>query len=228
MEGVMTGIEAVLFDLDGTLVDSAPDLGLAVDRMLADLGRQPVGEAQVRAWVGNGARRLVERALSGRVDGRVDADTLEPALERFFRHYADCLVDHTRPYPDVEEALEQLSALGLRLAVVTNKPARFTMPLLAELDLRRHFMAVISGDTLTSRKPDPQPLLLAARHCGVAAARSLMVGDSVNDIHAARAAGMPVACVPYGYNLGGDIVADQPDLVVESLMALPPLLSRAA
>lgn len=225
---IQTAVQAVLFDLDGTLVDSAPDLALAVDRMLRDLGQESVGEERVREWVGNGARRLVERALTGRLDGRLEADQLEPALEIFFGHYADCLVESTCAYPGVTEALEQLHLRGLPLAVVTNKPARFTMPLLAHLGLRRYFHAVVSGDTLPHRKPDPGPLLLAAEQCGVAPGAALMVGDSDNDVRAARAAGMPVACVPYGYNHGDDIAAAGPDLILESLLALPGALEQAA
>lgn len=225
---IQTAVQAVLFDLDGTLVDSAPDLALAVDRMLRDLGREPVGEERVRDWVGNGARRLVERAVTGRLDGRLEADRLEPALEIFFGHYAECLVERTCLYPGVTEALEQLALRGLPLAVVTNKPARFTMPLLAHLGLRRHFHAVVSGDTLPQRKPDPGPLLLAARQCGVAPGAALMVGDSDNDVRAARAAGMAVACVPYGYNHGDDIAAAGPDLILENLLALPGALEQAA
>ena len=225
---IPSAVQAVLFDLDGTLVDSAPDLALAVDRMLGEMGREPAGESRVRCWVGNGARRLVERALTGHLDGRVEAAELEPALERFFEHYAECLVEYTQPYPGVVEALDQLEPRGLRLAVVTNKPARFTMPLLAHLGLRRHFHAVVSGDTLARRKPDPGPLLLAAEQCGVAPGAALMVGDSENDVRAARAAGMPVACVPYGYNHGADISQAGPDLLLDSLLALPGALDRAA
>jgi phosphoglycolate phosphatase len=218
----------LLFDLDGTLVDSAPDLARAVDRMLLEFERPPVGEEQVRRWVGNGSRRLVKRALTGRMDGEVEEELAAHALQRFFHHYSNSLSAHSRLYEGVAEALPKLRANGYALGVVTNKPVRFAEPLLRELGILGYFSAIIGGDCLPQRKPDPEPLLHAAQLLGTAPACTLMVGDSRNDVEAARAAGMPVVCVPYGYNHGRDIREFEPDAVIHGLHELLPLLTEAA
>lgn len=219
------GVRAVLFDLDGTLVESAPDLAQAVNRLLAERGRGAVAEARVRRWIGNGARRLVARALTGEDDGEVEAGELDAAMQRFFSHYADCLTDRTAVYPGTVEALEALQAAGLALGVVTNKPGRFTDPLLAALGLDRFFGVAVSGDTLAVKKPDAGPLAHAAEALGVPLASALMVGDSMADVMAARNAGVPIVCVPYGYRRGDDIFEANPDAVVDRLDELPPLLA---
>lgn len=205
---------AVLFDLDGTLVDSAPDLATAVNRTLAELDRPAVPEDRVRVWIGNGARRLVARALAGRREVGQEPAGLEAALARFFEHYEDCLVDRSRPYPGVREGLDTLSRLGLPLGVVTNKPERFTAPLLEALELERYFRVLVSGDTLAVKKPDPAPLHHAAAGLGVPAGACLLVGDSRTDLEAALAAGMPMIRVPYGYPGGDATFADHPELEV--------------
>ncbi|ROR29536.1 phosphoglycolate phosphatase [Inmirania thermothiophila] len=221
--------EAVLLDLDGTLVDSAPDLAAAVDEMLAALGRTPAGEAAVRRWIGNGAPRLVKRALTGEMEAEPDPALFERAYALFLDAYQRHLSEGTRLYPGVAQGLEGLAAMGLRLGCITNKPARFTEPLLARLGIRRYFGVVVSGDTLPRGKPDPAPLLHAAACLKIEPGRTLMVGDSVNDVQAARAAGMRVVCVPYGYNHGEDIAAAQPDAVIASLAELPAwILNEAA
>jgi len=211
---------AVLFDLDGTLVDSAPDLATAVNRTLAELGHAPVAEDTVRVWIGNGARRLVARALAGRRDVEADPPGLEAALARFFVHYQECLVDRSRLYPGVREGLARLERLGLPLAVVTNKPERFTAPLLEALDIRAQFRALVGGDTLAVKKPDPAPLEHAAALLGVPARSCLLVGDSRADMEAALAAGMPMVRVPYGYPGGDATFADHPELEVAGVDAL--------
>ena len=221
-------IEAVLFDLDGTLVDSVPDLALAVDAMLADLGRPPAGEARVRRWVGNGAERLVKRALTGAMDGEPPADELQRALPLFFEHYQRHLDRHSRLYPGVEECLRALQAHGLALGLVTNKPERFVAPLLDSLGIADCFAVTVGGDTLAEKKPHPAPLLHAARQLGVTPEATVMVGDSRNDVLAARRAGMAVVCVPYGYNHGEDIRLTSPDLVVEDLRELAEQLKTIA
>ena len=224
----MTEIQGLLFDLDGTLVDSAPDLARAVDRMLADFGYPPVGEARVRNWVGNGAARLVQRALTGEMDGAVDDKLAADALERFFLYYGNDLCGASRLYDGVAAAVTALRAEGYRLAVVTNKPARYAEPLLRGLGIADCFAAVVGGDTLPFKKPHPQPLLHAAELLGCSVDRTLMVGDSRHDIQAARAARMPVVCVPYGYNHGKDIRDYSPDSVIDNLQQLLPMLSKAA
>jgi len=217
---------ALLFDLDGTLVDSAPDLTTAVNRMLADQGGTPVQEAQVRQWIGNGARRLVARALTG--DRQVDADPpgIGRAFEHFLGHYRDCLHDQTRLYPGVIEALGRLQAMGLPLGIVTNKPGAFTQPLLQAMGLA-DFMAVsVSGDTLPVKKPDPAPLRHAAERLGVAANHCWFVGDSRADADAAAAAGMPMIRVPWGYPGDAEAFAAHPDLPVMTFQELADQLER--
>ena len=216
--------KAVLFDLDGTLVDSAPDLAAATDRMLEQLGKPPVGERQVRLWVGNGATMLVRRALVGSADpARVNAlEDVEVAhaMELFFSAYEACNGLHSRVYDGVLSLLQALREGGSRMAVVTNKPGRFTGPLLSQLGLADYFPVQVSGDTLTVKKPDPQPLHFAVEQLKVSGSPVLMVGDSVNDIQAARAAGMPVVAVSYGYNHGRNVRDEGADLVVDSLSEL--------
>ncbi|PWG61268.1 phosphoglycolate phosphatase [Sediminicurvatus halobius] len=208
---------AVLFDLDGTLVDSAPDLATAVNRTLAELGHAPVVEDTVRVWIGNGARTLMARALAGRRELVEEPPGLEAALERFFQHYRDCLVDRSRPYPGVRTGLDTLRGLGLPLGVVTNKPERFTAPLLEALDLAEYFRVLVGGDTLPVKKPDPAPLEHAARALAVPVADCLLVGDSRADLDAALAAGMPMVRVPYGYPGGDATFEDHPELEVASV-----------
>ncbi|MFZ5757233.1 MAG: phosphoglycolate phosphatase [Pseudomonadota bacterium] len=214
-------MKAVLFDLDGTLVDSVPDIAVAVDGMLKQLGRAPAGEARVRGWVGNGGRMLVRRALAGNVTGVADDDPqLASAMDIFFACYDASNGRASRLYDGVTDALEELSVRGLPMAVITNKPHRYIEPLFDALGITRHFRILIGGDTLPVKKPDPAPLLLACRELGIAPADALMVGDSRNDIEAARAAGCPVVAVDYGYNYGRPIADDGPDRVIGNLLQL--------
>jgi phosphoglycolate phosphatase len=217
-------VRAMLFDLDGTLIDSAPDLAQAVDAMLADLRRPLAGEEQVRYWVGNGAARLVKRALTREWDGEPQKALFERALRLFFRYYGDNLVDRTRLYPGVREGLDALHDNGIKLGIVTNKPARFTLPILARLGIDHEFDVVVAGDTLDQKKPHPAPLLYAANGLGIRPSRIVMVGDSMNDVLVAWEAGMAIVFVPYGYNHGSDIFDAQPDAVIDSLADLVPLL----
>ncbi|WP_210395638.1 phosphoglycolate phosphatase [Motiliproteus sediminis] len=214
--------EAVLFDLDGTLVDSVPSLAAAVDRTLAALGRPQAGVDKVRDWVGNGAQKLVERALAGNREAlpAPAADQVEDALALFLEFYGEQPEVGTRLYPGVSECLQQLSARQVPMAVVTNKPERFVPPLLDSFGIDGHFALVLGGDSLATKKPHPAPLQHAAEHFGVAPERCLMVGDSMTDVRAARAAGMPVACVSYGYNHGTPISEAGADWTVDSLTEL--------
>lgn len=216
--------ETVLFDLDGTLVDSAPDLAIAVDQMLIALKRAPAGQDNVRQWVGNGAAVLVRRALAGRFDHEqapgVDEVGFNDALDHFFRYYADANGRQARVYDGVLTFLQALDERSCRLGVVTNKPAAFTRPLLARMDLADWFPVTVSGDTLTVRKPDPAPIHHAIEQLGGDPASTLMVGDSVTDIRAARNAGVAVAAVRYGYNYGEPIDTLGADFVVDSLAEL--------
>jgi len=215
----------VLIDLDGTLVDSVPDLAHSVDLTMQRLGLPPRGEAAVRSWVGNGVERLVKRALLGAIDGEPDAALFAQAHAIFLEIYRDNVCTYSKLFDGVGEGLAYLQSLGLKLGCVTNKPAAFTEPLLRQLGLYDRFGIVVSGDTLAQKKPHPAPLLHAAAHFGVAPSACLLIGDSIHDVQAARAAGFRVVCVSYGYNHGLDIHEARPDAVVDSLAALPNVLS---
>lgn len=213
--------QALLFDLDGTLLDSAPDLAQAVDRMLVDLHLAPAGEPLARQWIGNGSRMLVQRALMfGSGNNSVSDSEIDHAQQIFFEHYRGCMTDRSRLYSGVFEALTYWHQQGIRCACVTNKPARFTEPLLDHFRLRDIMPVAISGDTLPVRKPDPAPLLEACRRLDVAVDSAVMIGDSRNDVQAALRAGMPVVCVSYGYNHGRPITDEGANLVVDSLLQL--------
>jgi len=218
----------ILIDLDGTMVDSVPDLAFCVDRMMERLGRAPWGEDRVRDWVGNGVERLVRRALTGELDGEPEDSEYERAYPLFLELYADNTAERSRLYAGVREGLETLRAAGYPLGCVTNKAAQFTEPLLSQLGVRDFFRLVVSGDRLPEKKPHPEPLLFAARHFGVAPEDALMVGDSISDVKAARAAGFAIVCVSYGYNHGRDIREARPDAVIDALTELPSLLEPAA
>ncbi|MCC7280688.1 MAG: phosphoglycolate phosphatase [Chromatiaceae bacterium] len=218
----------ILIDLDGTLVDSVPDLAFCVDAMLARLGRPPHGEAAVRNWVGNGVERLVRRALVGQLHGEPAAADFDRAYPIFLELYRDNTSQRSRLYPGIREGLDWLKGNRYRLGCVTNKAAQFTEPLLRDLGVRDDFEIVVSGDTLPRNKPDPLPLLHAAAHFGVDPAEALMIGDSVSDVKAARAAGFRIYCMSYGYNHGQDIRDFHPDAVMDSLVEVQGLLAGAA
>jgi phosphoglycolate phosphatase len=218
----------ILIDVDGTLVDSVPDLAYCVDEMMQRLGRPPHGEAAVRNWVGNGVERLVRRALIGELDGEPDEADYAQAYPIFLDLYAENTSKRSVLYPGVREGLEWLQAAGYPLGCVTNKAAQFTEPLLKDLGVYERFRIVISGDSLPKKKPDPLPLLHAAEYFAVAPADSLMIGDSVSDVSAARAAGFGIVCMSYGYNHGQDIRLASPDAVIDSMVELQGLLAAAA
>jgi phosphoglycolate phosphatase len=218
----------ILIDLDGTLVDSVPDLAFCVDAMMERLGRLPRGEAAVRDWVGNGVERLVRRALTGQLDGEPTEADYDRAYPIFLALYRDNTSKRSILYPGIREGLAWLHGAGYPLGCVTNKAAQFTEPLLQDLGIRDYFRLVVSGDSLPRKKPDPMPLLHAAEHFGVAPAQALMVGDSVSDVKAARAAGFRIVCMSYGYNHGQDIRTAEPDAVIDSLVELEGLLAEAA
>jgi phosphoglycolate phosphatase len=220
--------EMILIDVDGTLVDSVPDLAYCVDEMMTGLGRAPCGEARVRDWVGNGVERLVRRALTGTLNGEPDDADFNRAYPLFLALYAENTSRRSCLYPGVREGLDWLQAANYRLGCVTNKAARFTEPLLRDLGVYDVFSIVISGDTLTEKKPHPAPLLHAANHFGCDPANALMIGDSVSDVAAARAAGFQIVCMSYGYNHGVDIRESAPDAVINTLTEIVPLLEQAA
>ena len=216
-----------MIDLDGTLADTIPDLAEAANRMLRELGRPALEPALLRTFVGKGIPKLVERALAGTLEGRVDGGLLARALPIYERCYAEENGRHSVVFPGVREGLQTLRDMQLRLACVTNKAERFTRALLEQLELARCFEQVIAGDTLPQKKPDPQPLLHACRAFGIAPGDMLMIGDSANDVEAARAAGCPVFCVDYGYNEGRDVRELDADAIVASLIEATRLIQTA-
>lgn len=221
-----------LVDLDGTLVDTIPDIAWSVDRMLATLGMAPAGESRVREWVGNGTEALVRRALALALarDGEPDPALLARATTAFTELYGAHVCDRSRIFDGALAGLDFLAETGAHVGCVTNKSDRFTRALLAELGLEDRFALVVSGDTLPRRKPDPMPLLHAARHFGVEPGDAVLIGDSANDVQAARAAGFRVVCVTYGYNHGDDIRDSAPDALLDTLADLPAVFAypRAA
>ena len=212
--------EMILVDVDGTLVDSVPDLAFCVDEMMKQLGHEPWGETQVREWVGNGVERLVKRALTGSLDGEPDEENYQRALPIFRDLYADNTSERSYLYPGVEPGLAYLQQQGYRLGCVTNKAAEFTLPILRDLGIHDIFETIICGDDTPRKKPDPLPLLTACERLDVSPQQSLMLGDSMSDVKAARAAGFQIICVSYGYNHGEDIRDYHPDAVIDSFVEL--------
>lgn len=208
-------LQLVMFDLDGTLVDSVADLHLALDAMYDELGMARASEQQVRNWVGNGAQMLVRRALCYGMDVPSDMPLFERAFGCFLASYESFNGQSSVVYPGALGLIESLRANGIKCAVVTNKPAQFTLPLLEYLGLATDY--VLSGDSLPEKKPHPMPVLACLSHFGCSPDASLMVGDSRNDILAAHSAGVKCVAVNYGYNHGAPIKADKPDLIVDSL-----------
>lgn len=215
----------ILFDLDGTLVDSVPDLAYCVDIAMQAVGLPPRGVDAVRCWVGNGIEKLMQRAVSGTMDGQPDEGLFTPAYRAFLAAYKAHNGKRSTVYEGVIPALEWLTANGYKLACVTNKAEAFTLPLLAEKGLSHYFSVVVSGDTCAHKKPHPDPLLFALDKLGGKPSQALMIGDSKSDIHAARAAGCAVFALPYGYNHGEDIELYHPDRVLNSLAELPAIVA---
>jgi phosphoglycolate phosphatase len=209
--------ELVLMDLDGTLVDTAPDLTYCVNRMLQTLGLPVRGENMVRQWVGNGIERLVKRALTGDLMEEPDPEIFNQAYPLFVEIYTENTCNYSRLYDGVEEGLAYLESNNVLTGCVTNKLMCFTRTVLDKLGLHDQFGIVLAGDSLPRKKPDPLPLLHAADFFSVHPENSLMIGDSKNDIVAARAAGFRSLGVTYGYNQGEDIHTSCPDAVVDSL-----------
>jgi phosphoglycolate phosphatase len=233
------GWQSVLFDLDGTLVDTADDIALALERSMGDEGLTSPARDDVRLMIGKGAPNLVAKALRWHADGAQGPvsldDTVDPIsevdvarhgrlLQGFFHHYAGLHHRHestARVYDGVAFCLKVLSDMGTRMAVVTNKRHTFAEAVLEQVGLRRHFQFLVGGDTCERRKPDPMPLHHACQRLGAAHTKVLMVGDSVNDVQAARAGGMSVVCVPYGYNEGQDVRTLPFDALLDDLSHLP-------
>jgi phosphoglycolate phosphatase len=218
-------IRAALIDLDGTLMDTAPDLAAAANRMRADFDLPPLPQSRIASFVGKGADVLVHRALTDDLNGHAAPDDFARGRAAFFRHYhatngASAVVFHHVP-----EALQRLRGQGLKVACVTNKPREFTVPLLERVQLAHWFDAVVAGDDVQEKKPHPALLLAACGRLGVPPADAVMIGDSINDALAARAAGCGVVLVETGYNEGEHVgtLAGQP-----GVFAILPTLRDAA
>lgn len=219
-------IKLVLFDLDGTLVDSVADLEWCGNEMLSQLKLPAMPAGAARSYVGNGVERFVKRVLSDDMSAEPDKQLFEQGLEIFSSLYALHNSERSQPYPGVFECLQRLGRLDLKLACVTNKAERFTLGLVETMGFGEYFELVVCGDTTSRKKPDPMPLQYAADHFGLQCQQCLMVGDSSNDVSAARAANFAIVCVPYGYNHGDNIADSNPDLVIDNLTGLADLFER--
>jgi phosphoglycolate phosphatase len=216
-------IQAIVLDLDGTLLHSAPELAEAANRMLRDMGLPAASQELLMSYIGNGISSLVKRALTGDMHAELDTARFDKAMPFFDKHYTKLLLQ-SKPYPGVMEGLNAMRDAGFKLGCITNKSARFTDPLLKSSGLAPYFSIVVSGDTLPEKKPHPLPLLHCAKFFGVPIDKMLMIGDSLNDTLAARAAGCPVFCVPYGYNHGKPVDDLDVDAVIPDLSAALKLI----
>jgi len=216
VEYVLVATSAVVFDLDGTLVDSAGDIAEAVNRTLEDLSLPRVSEATVRSWIGEGVRKLVTTALQDAGISR----TLDEVMPTFMRHYNDCLLRSPQLYDGVVETLQALQTRGLPMAICTNKPAALVPPLLEHLHIASFFAHIIGGDSLPHRKPAPEPVQHVAALLGKSVQECVMVGDSATDLHAANSAGMPIVLVRYGYTRDLDLDAADAVAVIDEMHQL--------
>lgn len=219
------GVRAIVIDLDGTLLHTAPELAESANRMLRDMGRAPVSQKLLMSYIGNGIHWLVKRALTGDMHAEPDAALFDEALPIFEKHYTELACD-SKPFPGVIEGLDAMKAAGFRLGCITNKVMRYTAPILKSSGLAPYFEIVLAGDTLPEKKPHPMPLLHSAQFFGVPIAQLLLVGDSLSDAQAARAAGCPIVCVPYGYNHGEPVETLNVDAVIPDLTGILPLIER--
>lgn len=220
MHSILQGKRLIAFDLDGTLIDSVPDLAVAVQASLQEVALPIPSEHDVRDWVGNGAPVLVERALTWAVGAPPGLALQSAAYEAFMRHYAAAPNALTQLYPGVKSALNALHSAGYQLVLITNKPARFIPPILGHFELLPLFELCLGGDSVAEKKPSPMALLHAAQQLEIGASASVMVGDSRHDIAAGKAAGFTTIALPYGYNHGEPIQQSQPDLLIDSLTEL--------
>lgn len=220
-------IKAVVIDLDGTLLHTAPDLADAARRMAEELGLPPIDEATVKTYIGNGVSRLVKRVLTRDMQAEPDAELFGRALPVFEKHYLEGVSRQSHPFHGVPEGLVAFKAAGYRLGCITNKAEKFTLPLLQDTGLAGFFEIILSGDLLPRKKPDPLPLLHACEKFGIQPAEMLLIGDSLNDVQAARAAGCHVFVVPYGYNRGRPVEELDADAVAPSLIEAAKLVVKA-
>jgi phosphoglycolate phosphatase len=222
-------VKAVAIDLDGTLLDTIGDLAHAANLMRVDLGMDELPEDLIKTFVGKGLVNLVRRTLVGGGDtSHITEAELNRALEVYERHYALVLTRETSHYPGVLDGLRAMHDAGFRLACITNKAEKFTLPLLKQMNLAHFFDITVSGDTTAKRKPDPMPLLHAAEFFKIKPSEMLLIGDSVNDFEAARAAGCPIFLVPYGYNEGRDASELPADAIIQGLDEAAKLIQNGS
>jgi len=221
-------VEYILFDLDGTLIDSAPDIAAAVNATLVDIGKEEYPLSMIKTWIGNGAKTLLKRALTGSIDEEPDQVLLEQTLPRFFEHYGQNLSGDTYVYSGVLEALAALSLAGLQLACVTNKPIEFVQPILNAYQMNQYIQLSVGGGSLPELKPSAAPLVFACEQLGHDLKsdpdKVIMVGDSASDILAANAAGIKSIAVDYGYPQGQDLISLGASAWISSMDELPDLL----
>jgi len=216
---------AIVWDLDGTLVDSAPDLASALNTVLDKRGFFTLSNNEVRAMIGNGVPKLVERGFNA-VGMRLEAAQLDELVAMFVKEYKICATEHTRPYPHIVETLEKICGMNIPMGVCTNKPEVFTSQILEALGLAEYFSSVVGGDTTSTRKPDPQPVLACLGGLVSEPVSSLMIGDSVHDVHAAHAAGVTIGVVPWGYR-SAPVEELGADFVLSDITALPRMIREA-
>lgn len=213
----------IIFDFDGTLIDSVPDLAASVNFMLSKLRRKTYSVDEIREWIGNGAQTLVKRALTGKKEfeeKEVNKNLYEQALPIFLDYYETKVCEHTYLFKGVKETLEDLRERGYKMAIVTNKPYKFILPILEALGIEEYFDLLLGADSLQTKKPSPEPLLYAMNHFDCNEKECVMVGDSKNDIIAANNANMDSIAVSYGYNYGEDISTHNPSIVIENFADL--------
>ncbi len=227
MNTLPLAVKGIIFDLDGTLVDSAPDIGNAANKMLETLGQEPASREQVQTWIGNGLPKLVKRALTKDFNGEPDPELFERAFPILMDHYQRDVCVDSYLFDGVPETLKSLYDEGYVLGCVTNKAASCTLPLLNQLGIDQYFTSIVSGDTCAHKKPHPEPIQFGMQEMGLEPRDCALVGDSAHDIHAARAAGIPVIAVNYGYNQGVDLRTENPLALVERFTDIQPLFQLA-
>ena len=219
-------VKAVMIDLDGTLLDTAGDLAIVVNMMLKELGKAELPLSTIQSYIGNGIQNLVKKSLTKSYGDKLDAGLFSRAMTFYEREYEKNLCITTRPYPKVIDGLEALKNAGFQLACITNKSEVFTLPLLRATNLLDYFDIVLSGDSLSRKKPDPMPLHHACSFFKILPHEMLLIGDSLNDSEAARAAGCYVFCVPYGYNEGRNVLELDCDAIVPSIFDAVDLIKK--
>ncbi|TFH10321.1 MAG: phosphoglycolate phosphatase [Nitrosomonadales bacterium] len=219
-------VKVVMIDLDGTLLDTAGDLAVAANIMLRELGMAELPLATIQSYIGKGIQNLVKKSLAKSLDNEPDAELLSQAMVIYEQEYAKNLCINTRPYPRVVDGLIAMKEAGFQLGCITNKSEAFTLPLLHATRLLNYFDIILSGDSLPKKKPDPMPLQHACKFFGILSHEMLLIGDSINDTEAARAAGCYIFCVPYGYNEGRDVLELDCDAVISSIYDAVNLIRR--